>query len=139
MAWYRDHYFGRSNYVHIGGKPLVACFGPIHFKTPEEWARVLAAFVKRNDGRRTRLEVNDPSIGVQIQETGYSLMGATYDHRDGRLELMLGVPRAAAPHLTRTITGVDFLSTLADATGRELGLCIKHGEGQTVLLLAPET
>jgi len=107
-------------------------------QTPEEWARVLAAFVKRNDGRRTRLEVNDPSIGVQIQETGYSLMGATYDHRDGRLELMLGVPRAAAPHLTRTITGVDFLSTLADATGRELGLCIKHGEGQTVLTLAPE-
>ena len=107
-------------------------------QTPEEWARVLAAFVKRNDGRRTRLEVNDPSLGVQIQETGYSLMGATYDHRDGRLELMLGVPRAAAPHLTRTITGVDFLSTLADATGRELGLCIKHGEGQTVLTLAPE-
>jgi len=64
---------------------------------------------------------------------------ATYDRRDDRVELMLGMPRASAPHLTRTITGVDFVSLLADATGGDLGLCIKHGEGQTVLLLAPET
>ena len=108
-------------------------------QTPQEWARVLAAFTKRNEGRRTRLEVDDPAIGAQIQETGYALMGASYDRRDDRVELMLGMPRASAPHLTRTITGVDFVSLLADATGADLGLCIKHGEGQTVLLLTPET
>ncbi|HEX7978577.1 MAG TPA: universal stress protein [Gemmatimonadaceae bacterium] len=108
-------------------------------QTPEEWARVLTGFAKRNEGRRTRLEVDDPSIGAQIQETGYALMGATYDRRDDRVELMLGMPRASTPHLTRTITGVDFLSLLADATGGDLGLCIKHGKGQTVLMLAPET
>jgi hypothetical protein len=51
---------------------------------------------------------------------------------------MLGVPRAGAPHLTRTITGVDFLSLLADATGEDLGLCVRHGEGQTLLTLARE-
>jgi hypothetical protein len=51
---------------------------------------------------------------------------------------MLGVPRAGSPHLTRSIAGVDFLSVLADATGNDLGLCIKHGEGQTLLMLAPE-
>lgn len=107
-------------------------------QTPQEWERILTGFAKRNDGRRTRLEVDDPSIGVQIQETGYSLMGATCDCRNGRVELMLGVPRAAAPHLTRTITDVDFVSILADATGREIGLSIKHGEGQTLLMLAPE-
>ena len=107
-------------------------------QTPAEWARVLTAFAKRNDGRRTKLEVDDPSIGAQIQENGYALMGASYDPHDGRVALMLGVPRAAAPHLTHTITGVDFLSLLADATGRDLGVCIKHGEGQTLLMLAPE-
>jgi nucleotide-binding universal stress UspA family protein len=107
-------------------------------QTPEEWARTLTAFVRRNAGRRTRLEVDDPALGVQIEETGYSLMSATCDQRDGHIELRLGVPNGAAPHLTRTITGVDFLSILADATGRELGLCIRHGEGRTMLTLAPE-
>lgn len=107
-------------------------------QTPEEWARILTAFAKRNAGRRTRVEVDDPALGVQIQETGYSLMSATCDPRDGHIELRLGVPNGAAPHLTRTITGVDFLSILADATGREQGLCIRHGEGRTVLTLAPE-
>ena len=107
-------------------------------QTPEEWARILSAFTVRNAGRRTRLEVDDPALDVQIQETGYSLMSATYDHRNGRLELRLGVPNGTAPHLTRTITGVDFLSILADATGRELGLQIRHGEGRTLLMLAPE-
>jgi nucleotide-binding universal stress UspA family protein len=108
-------------------------------QTPEDWSRTLARFVKRNEGRRTKLEVDDPAIGIQTQETGYALMGATYDRHDCRVELMLGVPRAAAPHLTHTISGVDFLSLLADATGQDLGLCIKHGEGQTLLTLAPES
>ena len=108
-------------------------------QTPDEWARILSAFAKRNAGRRTRLEVDDPALGVQIEETGYSLMSATSDHRDGHIELRLGVPNGTAPHLTRTITGVDFLSILADATGREEGLCIRHGEGRTMLMLAPES
>ena len=115
-----------------------ALTGTASRQTPEEWARVLAGFVKRNAGRRTKLEVDDPASGIQTQETGFALMGATYDRRDGSIELMLGVPRAAAPHLTRRITGVDFLSLLADATGADLGLSIKHGEGQTVLTLARE-
>jgi nucleotide-binding universal stress UspA family protein len=107
-------------------------------QTPDEWERVLSGFTKRNAGRRTRLEVDDPAIGVHIQESGYALIGATCDPRDGHIELMLGVPHAKDPHLTRTITGVDFLSILADATGRELGLCIRHGEGRTLLTLASE-
>jgi nucleotide-binding universal stress UspA family protein len=115
-----------------------ALTGTASRQTPEEWTRVLAKFVKRNEGRRTKLEIDDPAAGIQTQETGYALTGATYDHRDGSIQLMLGVPRAAAPHLTRRITGVDFLSLLADATGADLGLCIKHGEGQTVLTLARE-
>jgi len=107
-------------------------------QTSETWARVLAEFARHNEGRRTTLQVHDPSLGAQTQESGYALLGATYDHRDGHVELMLGVPRARTPHLTRSIAGVDFVSILADATGNDLGLCIKHGEGQTLLLLAPE-
>jgi hypothetical protein len=107
-------------------------------QAPETWTRVLTEFARRNEGRRTTLEVDDPSIGAQTQESGYALIGASYDHRDRRVELMLGVPRAGSPHLTRSIAGVDFLSVLADATGNDLGLCIKHGEGQTLLMLAPE-
>ena len=66
-------------------------------------------------------------------------MGASYDRRDRCVDLMLGLPRARTPHLTRSITGVDSVAILSDPTGRDLGLCIKHGEGQTVLMLAPET
>lgn len=107
-------------------------------QTPETWARVLTEFARRNDGRRTTLEVDDPDIGAQTQESGYALIGASYDHHDDRIELMLGVPRAGGPHLTRSIAGVTFLSILTDSTGHELGLCIRHGQGQTLLMLAPE-
>src|SRR5439155_991286 len=61
-------------------------------QTPEEWARILSEFTTRNAGRRTRLEVDDPSLGVQIQETGYSLMSAAWDHRERHIDLRLGVP-----------------------------------------------
>lgn len=34
----------------------------------QEWAELLTEFTRRNAGRRTRLEINDPDPGVQQQE-----------------------------------------------------------------------
>jgi nucleotide-binding universal stress UspA family protein len=67
-------------------------------RTPGEWTDVLQAFVHRNADRRTRLEIDDPSIGAQVQETGYALVGATYDPRDACLALMtfLGEPASTS-------------------------------------------
>jgi len=115
-----------------------ALTGTSEIRSPDRWAEQLTAFARRNDGRRTTLEVDDPAIGAQTQETGYALMGASYDRHDGCVELMLGVPRARTPHLTRNIADVDAIAVLSDATGQDLGLRIHHGDGQTLLLLAPE-
>ena len=100
---------------------------------PSDWPRQLAEFSERNRNRRTALEVDDPSIGAQTQEIGYALLGASYDPHDARAELMLGVPLANAPHLTRSIGNVDSVAVLTSPTGADVGLRISHGEGQTLL------
>lgn len=100
---------------------------------PSDWPRQLAEFTERNRNRRTALEVDDPSIGAQTQEIGYALLGASYDPHDARAELMLGVPLANAPHLTRSIGNVDSVAVLTSPTGADVGLRISHGEGQTLL------
>jgi nucleotide-binding universal stress UspA family protein len=101
--------------------------------SPADWPRQLEEFTRRNRGRRTALEVDDPSIGAQTQEIGYALLGASYDPRDSRVELMLGLPLASAPHLTRGIGKVDSVAVLTSPTGKDVGLRISHGEGQTLL------
>ena len=101
--------------------------------SPTDWPRQLEYFTRRNRGRRTALEVDDPSIGAQMQETGYALLGASYDPHDSRAELMLGLPLANAPHLTRSIGKVDAIAVLSSPTGEDLGLRIAHGDGQTLL------
>ena len=101
--------------------------------SPADGPRQLADFTRRNAGRRTALEVDDPAIGAQTQEIGYALLGATYDPRDALVELMFGLPHAASPHLTRGIGKVDSIAVLSTSTGEDLGLRIAHGEGQTLL------
>lgn len=101
--------------------------------SPSEWPRQLADFTVRNRGRRTSLEVDDPSIGAQTQEVGYALLGATYDPRDERVELMFGLPHATSPHLTRSIGEVESIAVLSAPSGEDLGLRIAHGAGQTLV------
>lgn len=101
------------------------------------WVVELGAFAKRNHGRRTILEVDDPAIGAQVQESGYALLGATYDVKDGRAELMFGAPEGGTTHLTRSITGVTSVAELTDAQGNDVALRIAHGNGQTLLTFLP--
>lgn len=44
MAYLRDHYFSRSNYIRrgAGADPLVMVFGPITFESPAAWADILS-------------------------------------------------------------------------------------------------
>lgn len=105
----------------------------------EAWVVELEAFAKRNAGRRTVLEVDDPAVGAQVQETGYVLLGATYDVTDRRAVLMLGAPIGGTTHLTRSIGGVESVSELSDANGRDVALRIAHGAGQTLLTFLPDS
>jgi nucleotide-binding universal stress UspA family protein len=101
-----------------------------------DWAVELEAFSRRNLGRHGMLEVDDPDIGAQAQEFDYPLMGAAFDVRDQRVQLMFGAPGGATHHLTRSIGGVTSVDVLRDERGRDLAIRIAHGSGQTLLTFA---
>ena len=101
----------------------------------QRWSAELDAFTKRNFGRRTRLEVDDPELGAQSQETDYPLLGAVYDKREGKVELMLGELGVDARHLSRSVGDVDSIEILSDTDGTDRALCVHHGRGQTLLTL----
>jgi nucleotide-binding universal stress UspA family protein len=98
-----------------------------------QWSAMLADFTRTNAGRRTRLEVDDPDIGAQAQESEYPLLGIAFDPHDDRLEIMLGELGTGKPHLSRGITDVSALDVLTDKSGNDLALRARHGAGQTVL------
>ncbi len=97
------------------------------------WASQLLTFTRRNRGRRTVVEIDDPALGAQVLERGYMLLGAAYDPRDRRVELMLGEKDPASRRVTRSLSDVDAVAVAADARGRDVGLRIRHDAGQTLL------
>ena len=102
-----------------------------------EWTKQLDEFTRRNVGRRGVLEVDDPELGAQAQEHDYPLLGASYDHHDGRVELMFGELGDVQRHLTRSIGGVSGIDILTNERGRDIALRIGHGAGQTLLTFLP--
>jgi hypothetical protein len=94
---------------------------------------VLEKFSARNDGRRVKLEVDDPELGAQVQQAGFSLLGVTYDHHDKRIDVMLGDPQNRTRHLTRSIPGADDVSIAAGPGGPERTLRILSGRSQTLV------
>lgn len=96
------------------------------------WAALLEAFSERKAGRATQLEIDDPALRAQLQETGYVLVGASYDRRDERLALILGASVGGGAHLTHTVGGVTSVAVLADPRQRDLALQAQHGRGQTI-------
>jgi nucleotide-binding universal stress UspA family protein len=98
-----------------------------------EWTIQLDAFSRRNRGRPTAVEVDDISIGAQVFESGYLFQGATYDSHDRRIEMMFGAGESSAPHVTRGIASAESVAIATDQHGKDTGLRISHGAGQTVL------
>ncbi len=100
-----------------------------------QWAGQLEVFTQRNAGRTVSLEVDDPELGAQFQVSGYPFLGASYDHNDRRVELMLGELGESERHLSRGISDVRAVEVMRDAEGRDVALRVAHGEGQTLLLI----
>ena len=109
-------------------------------RVPTEWNEELQTFIRRNRGRRTRLEIDDPSLGAQVQETGYALVGAAYDAHDQRVALMFGGLHTGEAHLTHSLGGVDSISVQGDASDQDSALFIHSGRSSALLtfLGAPE-
>jgi nucleotide-binding universal stress UspA family protein len=97
------------------------------------WPALVETFSRRNAGRPTRLEIDDPAIGAQLQESGFLLLGASYDHREDRLEFILGEAAAGVHRLSHGVAGVASIAVLTDPDGRDRALRAQHGPGQTVL------
>ena len=100
-----------------------------------EWMERLEEFTRRNAGRTATLEVIDPDLGAQIEEKGFPFVGASFDPRDARLQIMVGEFEKGGRHLTRSIGGVTAVQVLRDRGGRDMLLRVAHGRGQTLLTL----
>lgn len=100
-----------------------------------EWVDTLKDFNRRNAGRKTRLEIDDPELGAQWAELLCTLRGVGYDPRHGRLEIMLADGAGPREHLTHSIEGASRVDVLAGPDGRDTVLRIGYAGGQTLLSL----
>ncbi|MFC4993221.1 glycoside hydrolase family 71/99-like protein [Rubritalea tangerina] len=42
LAWLSKHCFSDPAYVKLAGRPILPVFGPVHFKTPQQWQSILS-------------------------------------------------------------------------------------------------
>jgi nucleotide-binding universal stress UspA family protein len=125
-------------------RPAASAFQGFHHAEPDsessqgeaDWAKKLEDFSRRNAGRRGRLEVDDPELGAQVEMRGYRFLGAAYDSRSKRAQLMFGDLEGTGPHLVRGISNIKSIGVLPD--GRDdwdTALSIVSDDGQTLLVL----
>jgi nucleotide-binding universal stress UspA family protein len=107
--------------------------GSTESSEPAEWEPLLRALTQRNRGRATVVEVDDLLLGAQTLESGYVLRGASYDPKTKHIELSVGDAAQSDRRVTRLIGGVNSVAIEADSTGRDVGLRISHGGGETAL------
>lgn len=107
-------------------------------REPAEWNAELRAFVLRNHDRPTALEVDNPLIGAQVQETGLALVGATYDAHDHHLALMFGDGAAAGAHLTRSLDHVRMVAVTSGPRDVDRALYIESDGGGALLTFLDE-
>jgi nucleotide-binding universal stress UspA family protein len=100
---------------------------------PAAWGDVLADASKRNAGRRLDIEVDDPSIGAQVQAAGYFLRGIDYDPAERCVEVMVDDGPGGTAHLSRSIANVRSIAIAATPAGRDLAIEIAHGRGHTLI------
>jgi len=112
--------------------------GTSSLRVPHAWEAELSAFVRRNRDRPTMLEIDDPAIGAQVQETGLALVGATYDSHDHRIALMFAGRARRDVHFTRTLGDVRAISVSSDARDVDRALYIESNGGGTLLTFLDE-
>ena len=102
-----------------------------------ERGTLLDGFSRRNTGRRVRLEIDDPALGAQTQQLGWTLLGAAFDPHDRRISLMLGDPAGPTMRHTHAADRVASIAVQTGADGRDVALRIAHGGAQTLLTFLP--
>jgi len=110
--------------------------GTARSERPREWTEALDEFTRRNKGRRVSIEVDDPEVGAQMLGHG-ALVGVTYDPHDRRVEIMVGDAHRTRRHLMHSIQDVKSIAMTADERGGSEALELRHGHGQTLVLVGP--
>jgi hypothetical protein len=99
------------------------------------WPQILKDFSRRNAGRSTRLEIDDPELGAQWAALELHFRGAAYEPGYGRVELMLS-DGSPVEHLTHSVEAVTQLDVRLAADGRDAALRLGYPGGQTLLVLS---
>jgi nucleotide-binding universal stress UspA family protein len=97
------------------------------------WPSQLKQFTQRNAGRHATLEVDGAAVGAMLQVVELPFIGADYDHRDGRVEILLGDFTGSDRHFSRSISNPDSISVLKASDARDSVLCVSYEGGQTLL------
>jgi hypothetical protein len=79
------------------------------------------------------LEIDDPALGAQVQETGLALVGAAYDAHDHRVALMFAGRARGDVHFTRTLGDVRAIAVSSDVRDVDRALYIESNGGGTLL------
>jgi nucleotide-binding universal stress UspA family protein len=97
------------------------------------WPSQLKRFTERNAGRSAALEVDGPGVGAFAQVANLPFIGADYDHRDGRVEILLGDFVGSERHFARSIPNPESISVLRGLDSKDNVLCVRYEGGQTLL------
>lgn len=95
----------------------------------------LAAFTKRNAGRRCMVEIDQDDLGAQVLGHELQLVGTSFDRRHDDLMLMFGTSTLKGQHLTHTIPHVTEVDVTSNAGGEDQVMRIAHAGGQTLVTL----
>ncbi len=100
------------------------------------WINYFDEFTRRNQSRRTRLEVFGENV-AQLEERGRPFAGISLERGNGKpsIKIMFGGPNGGTPrHLTRIIENVEEITPKDGLDGRDEALEIVDTQGEKSLL-----
>lgn len=110
-----------------------------------EWPAFLDRFSRQHEGWLVKLEILNPDLGAQIEETGLALAGLTdeWDETEGNT-IMIMAGNEPYDHVTHSISNPTEVTLEQTDEGADVALSIKSADGTTALLsfrvaVLPET
>jgi nucleotide-binding universal stress UspA family protein len=99
-----------------------------------DWGVALDEFSARNVGRKARLEIVDPALGLPtVQVEDYVFLGATFDEGSWRVTLMMSDATQFTQHLSHAISDVQAIDIVEGGDGRHRALLVEDLRGHAVL------
>lgn len=95
----------------------------------------LAAFTARHRHHPCTVEVNQRDIGAHSMGHHLPLAGITYEPAANTITLMFGPSAEEGRHLSHQLRQCETVEVVVDGNGREQVLRVRHGGGQTIVLL----